>query len=189
MSFERFLDLWINRYLVRGAAPLTDRERSSMDRQFAQCIQDHRSSSERWGFKNPRNMLLLPFLDEQFPEMKFIHVVRDGRDMALSSNQNQFRLHGNAFDDSLAMWGAINVQVAEYGKTMGERYLCIRFENLCKQSEATVAEIFAFIGVDADPSAAVPEINAPSSLGRWRDSAIPFPYIDALRYFGYSPSA
>lgn len=34
--------------------------------------------------KNPRSMLRLPFLREVFPEAKFVHIVRDGRDVACS---------------------------------------------------------------------------------------------------------
>ena len=30
------------------------------------------------------------------PALRFLHVVRDGRDMALSENQNQLRKHGEA---------------------------------------------------------------------------------------------
>src|SRR5260370_20821937 len=48
----------------------------------------------RWGWKEPRSIYFLPFLDQHWPGTKFIHVIRDGRDMAFSSNQNQLRKHG-----------------------------------------------------------------------------------------------
>src|SRR5438128_2372897 len=51
----------------------------------------------RWGWKEPRSIFLLPFLDECLPSLRYLHVVRDGRDMALSENQNQLRKHGGAF--------------------------------------------------------------------------------------------
>ena len=139
MSFERFLDLWINRYLVRSIAPLSPQERGSMSQQLDKCVEEHRSTNpmaDRWGFKNPRNMFLLPFLDEEFPEMKFIHVMRDGRAMAFSPNQNQLRLHGHALlgdlesrlsppEAAILMWSAANLQVADYGERMGGCYLRI----------------------------------------------------------------
>ncbi len=99
MSFERFLDLWINRYLVRSIAPLSPQERASMSQQLDKCVEEHRSTNpmaDRWGFKNPRNMFLLPFLDEEFPEMKFIHVIRDGRAMAFDSDAGAPRALGFA---------------------------------------------------------------------------------------------
>ena len=48
-----------------------------------------------WGWKEPRSIYLLPFFHQQLPALRFLHVVRDGRDMALSANQNQLRKHGN----------------------------------------------------------------------------------------------
>ncbi|BCW93430.1 MAG: hypothetical protein KatS3mg007_1324 [Thermoanaerobaculum sp.] len=47
-----------------------------------------------WGWKEPRSIYLLPFWNELMPSLRFIHVIRDGRDMAFSANQNQLRKHG-----------------------------------------------------------------------------------------------
>ena len=42
----------------------------------------------KWGFKAPVSMLLVPFLKEMAPGgLKFLHVVRDGRDIAFSGNK------------------------------------------------------------------------------------------------------
>ncbi len=37
--------------------------------------------------KTPRNSFIIPFLAQVFPEAKFIHIIRDGRDVALSLSQ------------------------------------------------------------------------------------------------------
>ncbi len=71
-----------------------------------------------------------------FPDLKFIHVVRDGRDMALSSNQNQLRKHGGAIltwnerffrskpERSLLLWARVNLHAAEFGESnLRENYL------------------------------------------------------------------
>ncbi len=171
-------------------------------------MEEHRSANpkgDRWGFKNPRAMLLLPFLDAKFPEMKFIHVVRDGRDMAFSSNRIELELHGSALledlqrqvsppEQAMLMWSAANLQVANYGAKMGKRYLRLQFEKLCHQPETTVAEIFGFLGVaDRDPNQAVAEIVPSESLGRWKHQdesilqSITSYGRDALQRFGYIP--
>ena len=49
-----------------------------------------------WGWKEPRSIYLLPFFHRHLPGLRFLHVVRDGRDMAFSENQNQLRKHGEA---------------------------------------------------------------------------------------------
>src|SRR5207302_1402312 len=56
-------------------------------RDFERMLNIHRrgipSPDARWGWKNPRSMWLIPFLADRFPEMKFVHVIRDARDMML----------------------------------------------------------------------------------------------------------
>ncbi len=37
------------------------------------------------GFKDPENMLVLPFLALEFPNAAILHIVRDGRDVAVSN--------------------------------------------------------------------------------------------------------
>jgi hypothetical protein len=46
------------------------------------------ASSVSMGFKAPVSQLLLPLFRDQLPAVKFLHVVRDGRDVALSDNQS-----------------------------------------------------------------------------------------------------
>ena len=137
--------------------------------------------------------------------MKFIHVVRDGRDMAFSANQNQLRKHGAAvlgreLEDTpqpvraAALWARVNEEAASYGELrMTGRYLLVTFERLCSHTRETVQQIFDFL--ESDPArldAAVKEIAPPSSIGRWRHntdegllSAIQAHAGDALRRFGF----
>jgi hypothetical protein len=54
------------------------------------------ASAARWGWKQPRSTLLLPFLDRVLPNLRFMHLIRDGRDMAYSANRTVTELHGAA---------------------------------------------------------------------------------------------
>src|SRR5215467_6488793 len=100
MEFPTMYDRWINRFQLRNLAPLCEEENALMAGDFVECLSRHRSTipegQRLWGWKEPRSILLLPFLDERLPGMRFIHVIRDGRDMAFSANQNQLRKHGDA---------------------------------------------------------------------------------------------
>src|SRR5205807_8226874 len=115
--------------------------------EFQQALERHLSGSTaestRWGWKAPRSVYLLPFLHAQFPQLKFIHVLRDGRDMAFSKNQNQLRKHGRAILNwrerwfypvplrSLLLWERVNLRAAEYGEgRLCENYYRVRFEDL-----------------------------------------------------------
>ena len=58
-----------------------------------QCNRYHRKT--RFCFlvdKSPRNSLKIPFVRKIFPEARFIHIVRDGRDTALSINNEWINL-------------------------------------------------------------------------------------------------
>src|SRR3954452_19316613 len=78
-----------------------------------------------WGWKHTQSYLFLPFLARRLPGMRFVHVVRDGRDMALSDNRNQLRLYGeqalgrppaDSPLDAAAYWAWANMRANEHGK-------------------------------------------------------------------------
>jgi Sulfotransferase family len=113
--------------------------------------------------------------------VRFLHFVRDGRDLAFSENQNQLKTHGKAVlgDDlrkaktpirSIALWNRVNAAAADYGEgELGPRYLRVRFEDLCAEPGPTVNRIYDFFGLEGD-GAAIGEatVRPPETLGRWR---------------------
>jgi hypothetical protein len=161
-----------------------------------------------WGWKHPHSYLMLPFLSECHRDLRFVHVVRDGRDMAFSSNQQQALHYGPvAFGErrdgeaagpvgSAAYWAWANGLAVEDGRRhLGDRYLCLRFEDLCERPEATAARLLDFAGardVAGEPIAqVVAEVSPPASVGRWRRAEVDLAtaVTDAarpeLRRFGY----
>jgi hypothetical protein len=167
---------WGPTYIASGAS-------SSMIEDFEVALARHRApiveTDFPWGWKHPHSYLMLPFLDRELPELRFVHVVRDGRDMAFSSNQNQLRHYGRAAIgassgpepvSSIRFWSWANLRAADYGEQrLGARYLRVRLEDLAHAPEANVKRLLAFSG--APPSAssdAVAEVQVAESLGRWR---------------------
>ncbi|MGH7844735.1 MAG: sulfotransferase family protein, partial [Candidatus Binatia bacterium] len=173
------------------------------------CIMQHRleipPEGARWGWKNPRSIHLLPFFHKHFPELKFVHVVRDGRDMALSANTVQLFRHGTAILEpghlaaphpvkAAAFWARVNLCAASYGeeKLIGQYHL-VRFESLCCRPEDTIKDLFAFLGVTStNLPRALEEVTPPVSMGRWNNiedasllEEIIFRGADALRKFDY----
>jgi hypothetical protein len=51
---------------------------------YAWLMRLHWDSDLRFAEKTPRNCFIMPFLAEAFPDAQFIHIIRDGRDAALS---------------------------------------------------------------------------------------------------------
>ena len=190
-----YSDRWINVLLSHrdGSLP-ADVERAMLD-DLGVLLSEHCAPLEPgrpWGWKEPRSIYLLPFLHRHLPALRFLHVVRDGRDMALSANQNQLRKHGEAapipFDlsppeRSMALWSWANVTAARYGEEhLRDHYLRIRFEDLCARPVEVAGRMIEFLGLTGDPTAVSHAIEAPASLGRWR--AEPRATIEALEKQG-----
>jgi len=51
---------------------------------YASLMRQHGVGHLRFTEKTPRNCFILPFLSQTFPEAQFVHIIRDGRDAALS---------------------------------------------------------------------------------------------------------
>ena len=154
-----------------------------------------------WGWKHPHSYLFLPFLAERLPGMRFVHVVRDGRDMALSDNLNQLRLYGECALgrppgesqlDAAAYWAWANTRAHEYGtELLGERYLLLRLEELCAEPDAGARGLLSFAGASRGFDGAAREVSPPASLGRWRTAdaraidELQATIAPALRALGY----
>src|SRR5438874_2501600 len=211
LEFYSFHDSWVNPWFSAGSggAKLTPWQTARMKEDFYAALARHIPEAERrgarWGWKAPRSIYLFSFLHGECPRSKFIHVLRDGRDMALSPNQNQLRKHGNAVlrwrerlfrsipERSALLWEKINLRAADYAKArLRENYLLVRFEDLCAEPLETTARIVNFLEAPIDPAPiAQTEITAPKTLGRWRDcsprivSRLETLAAASLRRFGY----
>lgn len=128
---------------------------SRCDRSLVQSSAKLRSNGEgakyvSWGFKAPVSMLLVPFFAEAWGEAKFLHVVRDGRDIAFSGNQTPVtKFYGNTFPlgsrahnlegaplKAIAMWNSWNVGLYDWAERNEDRgqagldYLLLHTEDL-----------------------------------------------------------
>ncbi len=211
MDFVDCYDRWITGFVRADAGTeyaLSSSDLNALHEELAQCINSHLSATDthpaRWGFKEPRSMFLLPCFSAVAPGFKFIHVLRDGRDIALSANQNQLNKHGEALlpargemctdaERSIQMWSAANERAADYAeRALAGRYLRLRFEDLCRDSERTTKQILTFLDAPESMCQTLSEgIQTPASLGRWRAleperrESLTLAGANALKRFGY----
>jgi len=126
-------------------------------------------------------MLILPFLDEMFPGMKFVHVVRDGRDISLGNDfaaRNRYRaafltqdeMSLSAEEAMILFWGRSNQRSMEYGQQrMPGRYLQMKWEELCEDPVRKTAELLEFASCPVEEAWKIARIvRKPSSIGRWK---------------------
>jgi hypothetical protein len=134
-----------------------------------------------WGWKQPRSILILPLLLHLFPKMYFLHIIRDGRDMAFAPNQNLPQVHYEAYMHEpfmpfdplsiIRMWSRLNSQAADWCEThLSTRYKVLRFEDLCNHPESEMRSILKWLGLPDDDSAhCVSHVRKPPSIERWQE--------------------
>ncbi|MBN1354530.1 MAG: sulfotransferase [Candidatus Omnitrophica bacterium] len=105
--------------------------------------------AKRWGEKTPYYMNYLEDIKSLFPSAKFIHIIRDGRDMALSV--------------IATAWGPNNVYTAakywkEYVEAgikardkLKESYMEVKYEDLLENPESVLRKITSFTGLTYSP--------------------------------------
>jgi len=99
LDFGDYSNRWIDVFRVGPPSDRSPTVRAAMIDDLRATVDRHLApfdaGAAAWGWKEPRSIFLLPFFADQFSSLKFLHVIRDGRDMAYSSNQNQLRKHGH----------------------------------------------------------------------------------------------
>jgi hypothetical protein len=220
LDIGQFMRRWLNPYLVesnwvelmwRGSHEGRFGHPRGMAADFRTTIDDHRAAipdpDAPWGWKAPRTILMFPFVHEIFPAMQAVHLVRDGRDMAYSRNQNQVRAHGRKLLGkadrelpqpltSVIFWARVNLAAANYGtRFLGANYLRLRYEDVCADPGAAAVELVDFLGcpVSAEKmrQIAAEVVHASASIGRWKEqdpaeiAELERAGGDALRAFGY----
>lgn len=108
----------------------------------------------RWADKSPRNVLRLDYIFKHFPRAKFIHVIRDGRDVACSLrtfpkrkivNGKIIPLNTNRpLDECIKRW-IHDVNMGRKYKN-DSHYIEVKYEDLIFNTEKTLKRLFIFLG-------------------------------------------
>ncbi len=203
--FAPFLNKWVGKFISEEFSDKNELY-AQMKKDFDHLLEGHLSGipdDVPWGSKNPRNILILPFLHSLFPEMKFIHVLRDGRDLAASPKQRvkikqyAIDLLGNevsSVSELVNLWSAITLKGFNDGEQfLGKNYLLIKFEDMCTNPSQVITEILKFSGGSMEClDAAIDEVNPPvNAIGRWKAAKDQFEHLSTdtrktLEKFGYS---
>jgi hypothetical protein len=109
------------------------------------------------GDKTPRYVRDLPTLHALWPHAKFVHLIRDGRDVCLSvldwqKGATNFSTWEEDPVSTTALWWEWNVKLGrEAGSLLGpERYYELRYETLVTEPERECRALCAFLGLRYD---------------------------------------
>ena len=142
------------------------------------------SKGSPWGWKEPNSHVVLDRLITRFPHMKYIHVARNGLDMAYSSNQNQIRFWGSHFlgqnvainpRNSLRYWCSVHRRVIALGETMANRMLFLNYDDFCRRPESWIPRLAGFSELSPCPKIIADLVRLtqiPRSTGRFRREGI-----------------
>lgn len=101
-----------------------------------------RFGKRRWGDKTPPYMLHMRTIERVLPEARFLHVHRDGRDVALSAMRTWWGPRSVA---DAAQWWARRVEAARKDAVGLRHYLEIRYDSLVLDTEATLRRVCSFL--------------------------------------------
>jgi len=113
----------------------------------------------RWGDKTPMYMRHLRLLERLFPDAQYIHLIRDGRDAALSflrmpeGTFTRTWAHPDSAADFACLWRTEVAAARELGQRVGSsRYLEVRYEGLVARPEDAVRRICEFASLLYEPA-------------------------------------
>jgi hypothetical protein len=149
------------------------------------------SGGRGWGWKLCETTFILPVVDWLFPGARFIHLIRDGRDVAFSDHTGATdEFWRKVFFDraDIASWQGMPLTGSSYRRrphlfnaqhwlnstTVGHRAttalrgrcLELRYEDICGHPDAAVARLHAFLG-EAPSEIVLPAIHT-NSIGKFR---------------------
>ena len=110
-----------------------------------------RSGRQRLGDKTPPYIQIVPQLAQLYPDAKFIHLIRDGRDVAISYIHMGYEYR--CYDGERFDWtGAIRKGLSYRDTIYAGQILEVRYEDLVSDVETTLRRICSFLGEEFEPS-------------------------------------
>lgn len=133
--------------------------------------------------KTPEHAIALDALGAIYPQMKVIHIVRDGRDGVVSGwhhnlrqNEASFRARFGSMEQYTRYfvehhWIPFITRAQQWGVAHADAYLELRYEHVLESPREHAARIFSFLGVDTSESVieAVVERTSFKSLSGGRE--------------------
>jgi hypothetical protein len=122
-----------------------------------------RFGKSRWGDKTPTYFRYMNEIAETLPEARFVHIIRDGRDVALSLRDLWFS-PGRDMETLAEHWKAAIHQSRAWGEGHKLQYLEIFYEDLIVQPESTLRTVCNFIELPFAPEILTYHQSAPERL-------------------------
>jgi LPS sulfotransferase NodH len=198
---ERLIEAWLESKLFRATfldaaqirARLSAECHGSAD--FLRIVMEEiarKQGAKRWADNSPEELLHACRIKQELPDALFIHMIRDGRDVALSLDTQHKWVRPFFWDrkDSLLVSGVFWEWMVQggmkQGEALGKDYMEVRFEDLQADPHATLAKMGDFIEHDLNYErilqAGIGSVSEPNTsfkgdqsgpVGRWKRKMSP----------------
>jgi hypothetical protein len=184
---ERLLQLWLRSKGFRRTGLAPDDLRSkildecSSGGDFLRIVMGElarRARVRRWVVRDCDNIMYMPSIKREIPDALFVHVVRDGRDAALSMRKQ----HGApprlwARDRELLVWALLWQWTVRKGRRYGQQfpadYIEVRYEDLVQHPEKTLSVLGEYLDHDLEygriQRAAMGHVVSPNTV--WKEES------------------
>jgi Sulfotransferase family len=103
----------------------------------------------RWGDKTPGYQVRMMRISKALPEARFIHVIRDGRDVVLSQWSKSER--PTPVEEAAKRWQQRVKRARQLSTKIPDKYIEVRYETLVDDPEAQLRRVCEFVSLDFDP--------------------------------------
>ncbi|HVY38959.1 MAG TPA: sulfotransferase [Polyangia bacterium] len=136
----------VDETLARAAAPSFVGIYRAMFQRYAEHV-----GKPRWGEKTPHNLYFVADIAADLPGARFVHLIRDGRDVAVEQLRSAFGPRNvyaaaSLWKQSMAAGAAARTRVSP------EQWLDVRYEALVAEPERELRRVLAFLGETFDPA-------------------------------------
>jgi hypothetical protein len=107
-----------------------------------------REGKSRYGDKTPGYVQEMPRLQRVLPEARFVHIIRDGRDVSLSHLRMNWG--PETYAESARLWRN-RIRKARKQAAQIEHYTEIHFEDVVGDTEGVLRRVCDFIDLEFDP--------------------------------------
>jgi hypothetical protein len=149
-----------DRLVLNQRGPIVEHLRATLPHVIRDFYRGLAPDARYWGDKNPHyadpfNEGCLELVLELFPGSRFIHIIRDGRDVvsSLVRKQDPQGEPWVTFEQAHFTWLRHVDRGSSFGHSLPPgRYLELRYEDLVASDHAVAGEIFRFLGLELDPA-------------------------------------
>ncbi len=119
---------------------------------------------KRWGDKTPYYILHLNTIVEMFPQAQIVHIIRDGRDCALSMLERKWDLQIFNTYHAAYTWDKYIKAGKKFGSEQPSCYFEVRYEDILDKPEISMSQLCNFLNIEFNPK--ILDFNKPIGSGK-----------------------